>query len=149
MQFTLTLQRRKMKRKTYNLLRVLLALVISISTYSFTRAQSGPGANKIDPVFRNIISRMRPNDCSQISAKKIAAPQRRKKTIIRQTPAPEKRYDCVIYTKDAQRLREKGVVVNSVLPSFVTASATLCQILQLSALSYVSYIEAPRRDDLH
>lgn len=57
---------------------------------------------------------------------------------------PEKRYECIVYTKQAGALRKKGIVINSELPDFVTARATLKQIKQMASMAEVTYIEAPK-----
>lgn len=56
----------------------------------------------------------------------------------------QKHYDCIVYTKQAAVLRKKGIVINSELPGFVTAWATLKQIEQMASMPEVTYIEAPR-----
>ncbi len=60
-----------------------------------------------------------------------------------QNVATEKRYDCIVYTKTPQLLRNKGIAINSVFPAFVTASATGKQIYQMAAMPQVKYIDAP------
>lgn len=57
--------------------------------------------------------------------------------------APEKKYDCIVYTSNGKLLKDKGFVVNSILPTFVTASATLHEMLQMASMREVTYIDAP------
>ncbi len=61
----------------------------------------------------------------------------------------EKRYDCIVYTKNAQALKSKGIVINSTLPTFVTAWATMDQITEMANMADVAYIENPAIDGLH
>lgn len=51
------------------------------------------------------------------------------------------KYESIIYTKDAQNLKDKGIQVNSVYPNFVTANITLDQLENLNADSKVDFIK--------
>ena len=112
-------------------------------------AQHSNMKEKIDPVFISLINQQKVKD--SITAKKSYA-RTSTKDIEVETPkkAPiEKTYECIVYTKYATALREKGIVVNSELPAFVTTIATLKQIEQMSGMSEVTYIKAPSVNILH
>ncbi|MBE7174459.1 MAG: hypothetical protein INR73_28060 [Williamsia sp.] len=55
-----------------------------------------------------------------------------------------KRYECIVYTKQAGALRQTGIVIHSTLPGFVTAWATVRQLEQLASMPEVTYIESPK-----
>ncbi len=61
----------------------------------------------------------------------------------------QKMYSCIVYTNAPEHLRTKGVLVQSVLPKFVTAMATLADIEQMSNMPEVTAIVAPAFDELH
>lgn len=127
-------------------LRPVLLSLFSFLIYSVGYAQS---ENKIDPAFRFIMAppaagaRQEPRSFSP--AFKLTP---NNVTVAAGQPA-EERYSCIIYTKDVATLRNNGVLVNSVLPDFVTAWVTLPQIEQLSQLPTINYIAAPTVDQLH
>jgi minor extracellular serine protease Vpr len=126
----------------------LIAFLFTL-VYASGYAQTRAPEDKIDPAFQFVLS--------QAKASGRQAPLHfstaYKTTPTRVTAAAgrpvEERYDCIVYTSDVAALRQSGVLVNSVLPGFVTAWATLDQITQLSRLSGVHYIAAPVMDELH
>lgn len=61
----------------------------------------------------------------------------------------EKRYNCIVYTANGRALRDSGMVINSVLPTFATAWVTLDQLTRLSYMKDVKYISASDNDFLH
>jgi minor extracellular serine protease Vpr len=121
----------------------------SILLYASGHAQNGAPADKIDPAFRFVMAQSKPGvrqtPLHFSPAFKTTPTQLR--TVTGQPV--EERYDCIVYTSDAAAIRSSGVIVNSVLPNFVTAWATLDQITQLSNLPGVHYIAAPVMDELH
>lgn len=129
--------------------RTVLLFLFTFLIYVFGYTQNATPADKIDPVFRFVFeppapgARQEPKDFSPAF----------KTTPTRVTAAAgqptEERYDCIIYTKDVAALRASGVLVNSVLPDFVTAWVTPAQIEQLAQLPTVNYIAAPVIDQLH
>lgn len=127
----------------------IVIIVVLLFFYLPDFAQHSKMKGKIDPVFISLINRKKVQD--SISAKKDCPPTI-KKTLegdaLKKTPA-EKLYECIVYTKYAKALRQKGIIINSVLPTFVTALATLKQIEQMSAMSEVTYIAAPSINILH
>ena len=97
-------------------------------------------SSKLDPAFADLIASQKGHPSTSSSHHKPQPAERRT------TPnaVPEKRYDCIVYTKQAGALRKKGVVIHSELPGFVTAWATLQQIEQMACMAEVTYIEAPK-----
>lgn len=105
-----------------------------------------PAAAKIDPAFQSLLSQKN----LPAFARKAGSPYKIASVegYAYRGAAPEKRYQCFVYTKNGKALRDSGIVVNSVLPSFVTAWATLEQIERLSTFADVRYISAPAEDRL-
>nr|WP_315026399.1 S8/S53 family peptidase [uncultured Chryseobacterium sp.] len=58
-------------------------------------------------------------------------------------------YSCIIYTKSPERLKSEGILVQSVLPTFVTALVSVEDIEKLLQLPYVTSIMGPSFDKLH
>ncbi len=53
-------------------------------------------------------------------------------------------YQCIIYTNNAAALRNRGIVVQAVLPRFVIAWVQLNQIVEIATMPEVSYVDAPK-----
>jgi len=53
-------------------------------------------------------------------------------------------YICIIYTKFPEVLKESGIVVQSIYPTFITAWVTLEQIPIIADLKGVTFIDAPQ-----
>ncbi|THV57420.1 S8/S53 family peptidase [Chryseobacterium candidae] len=58
-------------------------------------------------------------------------------------------YSCIVYTKEPEKLKEDGFLVQSQLPSFSTALVSLEDIERLIQLPYVTSVMAPEFDVLH
>ncbi|MCJ7933310.1 MAG: S8 family peptidase [Chryseobacterium sp.] len=58
-------------------------------------------------------------------------------------------YSCIIYTKDPEKLKSDGFLVQSQLPAFSTALVSLEDIEKLTGLPYVTSVMAPAFDELH
>lgn len=102
-------------------------------------AQKDSMREKIDPRFLRIMD----------STVQKPLPAKKNGKANSQTPQKQKaasKYACIVYTKNATALREKGITVNSVLPRFVTAFATLEEIKEMSRMTSVTYIEFPADD---
>ncbi|RYF70859.1 MAG: hypothetical protein EOO39_14935, partial [Cytophagaceae bacterium] len=61
----------------------------------------------------------------------------------------EYRYNVIVYTKKGAALRDSGMVINSVLPTFATAWVTTEQISRMSYMNEVKYIGVSEVDQLH
>ncbi len=58
-------------------------------------------------------------------------------------------YSCIIYTKEPEKLKADGFLVQSQLPTFSTALVSIEDIERLMTLSYVTSVAAPAFDELH
>ncbi len=109
-------------------------------------AQSPKPDDKIDPVFKALIAEQ---NKSTPTKKKCFLKRKKKTDKISATNALQKKYDCIVYTKNAKALRDKGIIIHSELKTFVTAFATLNQIVGMSKMAEVTYIAAPSIDQSH
>lgn len=96
-------------------------------------------SSKLDPAFAALIAGSKKDGISSYPHKPAPAEGKANG----QAPV-EKRYECIVYTKQAGALRKKGIVIHSELPDFVTVWATLKQIKQMASMAEVTYIEAPK-----
>ena len=126
---------------------VLLSFIATL-IYAFGYAQIRTPEDKIDPAFKFVMAQSTPN-ARQMPPNLSSAFKAASTKVLVAPGQPEERYDCIIYTTDVTALQKNGVLVNSVLPHFVTAWVTLEQIKQLSMLPGVNYIAAPVMDELH
>ena len=55
-------------------------------------------------------------------------------------------YSVIIRTKDAKSVKDLNIRVNSVLPSYVTARVTARQLIELTKLKSVSYLDAGQQE---
>lgn len=113
-------------------------------------AQNISSEKKIDPVFRSILTAKK-NGGDTLDNKKFSSHFKVEPTegMVAGEAHPVKRYNCIVYTKNPRALRDSGIVINSVLPAFVTAWATLDQIIKMASMPEVSYIKAPKAMGLH
>jgi hypothetical protein len=120
----------------------ILFLFILILASCQMIAQQKSMRSKIDPLFLSLIDSVenRSTIDKKCAIKKTAAKINKQKKL---------GYRCFIYTKDAGSIRGTGITINSILPTFVTAIATLEQITQLSKFPTVTYIEMVKSDALH
>lgn len=96
---------------------------------------------KVDAVFQAIINQ---KDLP-VSGRVVPAPY---SPIARTSVAPgksyqESGYDCIVYTKNARFLTEHGIAVQAVFPDFVTAWATIDQLVEMSSMEEVRFIKSP------
>lgn len=129
--------------------KIALSVLICFATVSFASAQVKNMEDKIDPEFRNIIEKVNGKNCYRYFDASTSSKLKKNKVKIADTAADKKKYDCIVYTKNAKAIKEKGIIVNSVLPGFLTASATLCQIMQMASMPEVIKIEAPQINKAH
>jgi minor extracellular serine protease Vpr len=121
------------------------AVIIYVMGYAQIRTPE----DKIDPAFKFGMAR---SNANARQAPKNFSPMFKVtpvKVLVKPGQPAEERYECIIYTSDVTALRNNGVIVNSVLPRFVTAWVTAAQMEQLSKLPTVNYIAAPEMDQLH
>jgi minor extracellular serine protease Vpr len=122
---------------------VFSMLLFSLATF----AQDNNFASKLDPVFRYLLDkkagRRTISDAfpSPVRVQPVAG-------FAARGSALEQRYNCIVYTDNGRSLRDSGIVLNSVLPKFATAWATLEQIEKMAGMGIVRYVEAPQEDHL-
>jgi len=58
-------------------------------------------------------------------------------------------YSCIIYTKEPEKLKADGFLIQSQLPTFSTALVSMDDLERLTKLPYVTSVMAPEFDELH
>ena len=119
----------------------ILLLLITLFAFLQDSAQTIQEA-KIDPAFRSVLTAGK-NGRDAITNRGFSAYSITPTERLTAGNIPAQGYDCIVYTKKAQALRDSGIVVNSVLPNFVTAWATPDQIRKMAAMPDVLYVKAP------
>jgi minor extracellular serine protease Vpr len=105
-------------------------------------AQRIKNEDKIDPTLRSLLVQQKLQNKKKWPSEKV-------KDSKRGTPknaSTARKFECIIYTKNAKALKDKGIVINSTLATFVTAIVTLEQIEQLASMDEVTYIEAAKNN---
>jgi minor extracellular serine protease Vpr len=110
---------------------IILLVLIIFAPVLF--AQTEYNQDKIDPQLRSLIAEVKKNTANKKKCSKAEGKKSEEAQI--------KRYECIIYTKNASALKDKGIFLNSTLPTFATALVSLKQIEQLAGMAIVSYIE--------
>ena len=117
--------------------KLLTILFLFITVFSFTQIN-----NKIAPAFRYML--LHPLN----SETEVNYPTLYKVPTVdfidAKTGLYQKGYMCIIYTKNPETLRFRGIAMQSVLPNFVTALVSLNQIIELSYLEDIKYIASPK-----
>ncbi|MEO5999967.1 MAG: S8 family serine peptidase [Chitinophagaceae bacterium] len=106
--------------------------------------------SKIDPMFQFMLNHSKQMNDQQLLQENFPRFQvQATEGFISKNKPPEKRYECIVYTVNAKALVDNGIVLNSVLPTIVTAWVTSEQIVQMSLMPQVKYIESPKTNYLH
>ena len=119
---------------------VILSIFL-IFPYTKEFGQNLKQSNKIDPELRTLILKQKSDlqkNGDRTFKKKVGTAKTGKAKVT------SKKFECIIYTKDAGALKDRGISINSILPTFVTAIITVEQIEQLAAMPEVNYIEAAK-----
>lgn len=125
-----------------------IIVLLGIFLPFFSKAQSIPNNTKIDLPFQQLIAQQQAAD--SMALKKKHSLKKRKRCSKRNADTLlTKQYSCIIYTTDPSVLLKKGVIIQSTLPGFVTALATLAQIQAVAALPQVSFVKAPEVLEVH
>lgn len=130
-------------------LRPILIFALTFLNYAAGYSQNTEPKDKIDPAFRFVFEQPAPGARQETKSFSPAFAITPTKVVVTAGQPAEDRYSCIVYTKDLAALSNNGVLVNSILPDFVTAWVTPAQIAQLSQLPTVNYIAAPVVDQLH
>lgn len=136
--YTVSFRATKMLNRGISIFTLVLLMFVA-------EAQTIRKIGKLDPAFQALVEQQH-----------LSPSERNLPTSYRIEPAEgyasrgaqvEKRYHCIVYTKNAKILRENGIIINSELPNFVTAWVTLEQMQYLATMAEVQYIEAPRENN--
>lgn len=123
--------------------KTIFILSAFIFFYSVQYAQNLRNKEKIDPAFKSLIynkklqGKKKSSSATKVPEAKVNSSK---------NEATAKKFECIIYTKNAKALKDKGIIIHSTLPTFVTAIVSLQQIEQLAAMSDVTYIEAAKEN---
>lgn len=104
---------------------------------------------KIDPKFEQLIQQKNKGLDSKLNLKKYNEDnQLSTSTIIKPNGEVEELYHVVIYTESANKLKDSGIIVQSVTKKFVTALVSLDNIQQLAKDNNVTSVMVPTIDYL-
>lgn len=98
---------------------------------------------KLDPRFLALIS----NSETGRTTETLSVPSAFKldvKSVKSKTGKKLDLYSCIIHTDNANSLKEKGFMLQSVYPTFVTALVSIEDLKKLQELNEVKYLEAPK-----
>lgn len=129
--------------------KVLILVSLSLFFTSSLFSQNTILHQKLDPAFRYLIEQTRQERTSGAKLQSPLFSVEATEGFATKDARVEKRFNAIVYTKAAKILRDKNIVVNSILPKFVTAWVTLEQIEQMANMPEVGYIDAPEMDYLH
>lgn len=118
--------------------------VFFVFIFSIVNAQS---QSKFDRNFRNLLENKSVLKNGKINDIKAVSPFALQK--ISSKTSGVVLYSCIIYTDDAQALKNKGIQVQSVLPKFVTALVTIDDLLILQDMPEVKYVKSPSFRDIN
>ncbi len=110
----------------------LLQLVLS--------AQNIKNKEKIDPKLGDVINAEKADNSNGSRSSTARSQTKGKINKLQNQPHP-RLHECIVYTTDAQALKDKGITVHSILPKFITAMVSVKQIEQMAAMKQVTYIE--------
>ncbi|MCS3530524.1 S8/S53 family peptidase [Chryseobacterium sp. JUb7] len=104
---------------------------------------------KLDSRFE-ILLRNKEAIAKGVSLKEFEKPEMQlDKHLVVTSKGAQTMYSCIIYTKSPEKLKQDGIIVQSVLPNFATALVGIADIEKLMQLSYVTSVMAPGFDILH
>jgi len=101
--------------------------------------QSKTMHEKIDPVLLRLME--------EHSKQKTSAVNSSQKCGKKSDVGEKKTFDCIVYTDNAKALRDSGITINSILPTFVTSVATAEQIQKMVAMPFVRYVSASGKNE--
>lgn len=116
----------------------IITLLLFFVTFDSFAQQS----NKLSPAFRYIVNH--PLNIETESTYPALYKQAFAKAYNKVSATWEDGYICIVYTNNADVLKEKNINVQSVLPKFVTAWITPTQLSELIEIPSVNYIDVPK-----
>lgn len=104
---------------------------------------------KMDYKFESLIkeSKTGKQSAAQISA--FAKGLQLDEQLVVTRKGPQQMYSCIVYTTNAQLLRDNGFIVQSSLPKFVTVLATIDDLQRMANMEEIQSIVAPEFDGIH
>lgn len=101
--------------------------------------------SRFDYLLKNKESLMRGNVLKDLER----ADMKLDKHLVVTSKGAQTMYSCIIYTKNPEKLKSDGFLVQSQLPTFSTALVSLEDIERLMELPYVTSVMGPTFDELH
>jgi len=114
--------------------RFLIGLILLIPTVLMSQSMSKHELAKLDPRFYAVIAGESP------VLRKAAMPLPALSIGVNEDGTQI--YGAIIYTTDPDALRSEGIQVNSELPGFVTSRVTSSELIRLSRLDQVDYVDS-------
>jgi hypothetical protein len=119
----------------------IIVIFVFIFFYLSQYGQAVQNEDKIDPFLRQFLFEQNEKNKKKRSSKiKVSGAGNNQS----KNETSSKKFECIIYTKNAKALKERDIMINSILPTFVTAVLSLEQVKQLSLMNEVTYIEAAK-----
>lgn len=126
------------------LLRNAAAAFLGLYSYAFYGQ-----VQKLDSRF-DILLKNKENIANGRSVKDLERPDMKlDKHLVVTSKGAQTMYSCIIYTKEPEKLKADGFIIQSQLPAFSTALVTIEDIERLMQLPYVTSVMAPEFDELH
>ncbi|UZU00085.1 hypothetical protein ODZ84_11170 [Chryseobacterium fluminis] len=124
-------------------LSVALLLVGLYSSLIFGQVQ------KLDFRFE-ILLRNKEAVAKGLNVKELEKPEMKlDKHLVVTSKGAQTMYSCIVYTKTPEKLKQDGIMVQTVLPSFATALVGIEDLEKLMQLPYVTSVMAPSFTFLH
>lgn len=126
------------------LLRNATAAFLGLYSYAFYGQ-----VQKLDSRF-DILLKNKENITSGRAVKELERPDMKlDQHLVVTSKGAQTMYSCVIYTKESEKLKADGFLIQSQLPTFSTALVSMDDLERLTKLPYVTSVMAPEFDELH
>jgi minor extracellular serine protease Vpr len=129
------------------MLQRITILLASVFLFAMTYEQNIKNEEKIDPALRALIASQKDKLFSEHKKSTIKLRSKLSRQKISTNADESEKYECTVYTADAKSLVNKGIVVNSTLPTFATVIVTGREIEMMASMDQVIYIEAAKTLD--
>ncbi|MDR6369580.1 subtilisin family serine protease [Chryseobacterium bernardetii] len=126
------------------LLRNATAAFLGLYSYAFYGQ-----VQKLDSRF-DIVLKNKENIANGRAVKELERPDMKlDQHLVVTSKGAQTMYSCIVYTKEPEKLKEDGFLVQSQFPAFSTALVSIEDIERLIHLPYVTSVMAPEFDALH
>ncbi|MDR6487867.1 subtilisin family serine protease [Chryseobacterium vietnamense] len=126
------------------LLRNATAAFLGLYSYAFYGQ-----VQKLDSRF-DIVLKNKENIANGRAVKELERPDMKlDQHLVVTSKGAQTMYSCIVYTKEPEKLKEDGFLVQSQFPAFSTALVSIEDIERLTQLPYVTSVMAPEFDALH